>query len=158
MIRPPTKAIAPSGTSVLRGEADVDALRFRLVRRLSRLASRKVNVFERSRVKSSGPIDQWTWRLSPDQWMLKPASREMRAVGIALDRRTEIDRTAGVRERRDEGVPALLERDPLAVGRRHDLGRVVGLEVDDVVAARQRRRRIADADADEHGLAARGNR
>ena len=80
MIRAPTSAIVPSGASLF----TVNPIGVPFASGssgFSRPWSRNVNVRERSRAKSSGPIDQSTRRLSPDQWMLKPASREMRAVG-----------------------------------------------------------------------------
>ena len=127
MMRAPVNAIAPSGMSVfavklmstplLSGGSTADPG--------AAAGDMKPNVRDRSRVKSSGPSDQCTLRLSPDQWMLKPTSRRDPRRRIALSRGTEIDRTARMRKRRDERVPALGERHPLAVGRRHDLGRVV---------------------------------
>ena len=84
--------------------------------------------------------------------MLKPASCETRAVGYP--RSSGPDRwPSGVREWRDERVPALREGHPLAVGRRHDLRRILRLEMHYIVAARQRGVRIADSDADQDGLA-----
>ena len=66
-------------------------------------------------------------------------------AGVARDLRRRIaahagskfDRTSGMRKRRNVGVEPLFERDPLAIRRRHDLHRVLGLEVDDLVARRQ---------------------
>ena len=53
---------------------------------LSMPPPRNVNVCCRSRVKSSGPSDQWMLRLSADQCRKNPASREICATGNAVAR------------------------------------------------------------------------
>ena len=45
------------------------------------LRSKNAKVRPRSRENSSGPSDQYTVQLSPDQCRFQPVSRETRAVG-----------------------------------------------------------------------------
>ena len=78
-----------------------------------------------------------------DQCRLQPESRETRATGKRLGGRPDLDRTAALRQRRDVGAPALLERDPPAIGRRHQLEGVLGARVDDLEG-------VAGGDAGEH--------
>ena len=55
--------------------------------------------------------------------------------GELLDVRADVDGAAGARECSDVGSVTLGESDPPAVGRRHNLGCVSGLKMDDLVAA-----------------------
>ena len=83
MMRAPTKAMAPLGASAcaVKPMSTPFASGSSGAAGTGGVGVRNVKVRPRSRVKSSGPSDQCTRRLSPDQWMLKPASCEMRAVG-----------------------------------------------------------------------------
>ena len=138
MIRAPTSASAPDGdvgsssmnpigTPFASGSAGLSAV--------GPGSARKANVLARSRVKYSGPSDQWTRRLSPDQWRYEPASREICVTGkvVPFGPRSIARPERG--NDGDEGVPPLRERHVLAVGRRLDLRGVVRLEVNDLVAA-----------------------
>ena len=144
--------MAPAGTS-LGGES-----RWRCPSPRARRASacrRRANVkvlrhVAREQLRPERPVDA---RLSPDQCRLKPASREIRA---ARDSPASPGPMSIGRPVRGNGatnvVPALLERDPLAVRRRRELRRVVAAHVLDLVAtgkrrsADRRRRRSAGRD------------
>ena len=82
----------------------------------------------------------------------RPVQREAGVARHLRDRvrrtaRRDGGRTSRGRKRHHVGAEAFLEGHPLVVGRRHDLDRVLGLDVDDLVAA-------VEGHAAQHGLIA----
>ena len=150
--RAPTSASAPDGLSLLAVNPIGMPLASGSSRPLAGPPATNVNVsaeIAREQLRPERPIDAAA--------VARPVQIETGVArdalhGIRLRRRSDVDRTAGARKRRDEGLEPLLEREPLSIGRRRELRRVVAAHVLDFVASGQRGPPGRHADAEQRVL------